>query len=282
MQLAALLGADVETDTAFAAVVLLDVEVHVSELRADALRHEPAVRIARRRVLDLDDIGALIGEHRAGSGDEHPLRKLEDSHALEYPGLHRRLSRRRHQIFADSLLRYTPDRRPVRLNVGANARHHSSRHSRRVVPGEAPRVEVVPPGLDAAVLDLEDPARPQLGQLTAKGHTVQSLVHDDPVVGDLEEDLVGPAGDISEPLRELANAVAADRRREGPVVPHRVLGAGSDELVGVAVAPTAAGTRGQVHRWRASVGSCSCVRAVRLEPPFRPALGFSGSYFDNE
>ena len=106
-----------------------------------------------------------------------------------------------------------------------------------VVRGEAPRVEVVPPGLDAAVLDLEDAARPQLGQLAAERHSIQPFVHDDPVVGDLEEDLVGPAGDIRELLRELADAVAADRGREGPVVPHRVLGAGRDELVGVTLLP---------------------------------------------
>ena len=59
-ELAALVGADVETDTALAAVVLLDVEVDGTELRADALRHEPAIRITRRRVLDLDDVGTLV------------------------------------------------------------------------------------------------------------------------------------------------------------------------------------------------------------------------------
>ena len=111
-------------------------------------------------------------------------------------------------------------------------------HSAAVrTPAEAPGVEVVAPRLDAAILDLEDAARPQLGELTVERHVVQSLVHDGSIVGDLEQDLVRSARDIGELLRELADAVLADRRREWSVVPHRVLGARRNELVDVALLP---------------------------------------------
>ena len=67
-------------------------------------------------------------------------------------------------------------------------------------------------------------------------HTA-TLVHDDVVTGDLQEDLVRTAGDICELLRELADAVASDRGREWTVVPHRILRARGNEPLDVTLLP---------------------------------------------
>lgn len=73
---------DVDADASLAAVGVLDqrmaVGVHLEAAHVD----EPALGVAPHRMLDLDHIGAPVGEDRAGSRDEGELSYLEDTNAL--------------------------------------------------------------------------------------------------------------------------------------------------------------------------------------------------------
>src|SRR2546422_631573 len=72
-----------------AGVGLLAHEVAAAGGRDEAGGHEPALRVAARRVLDLDPVGAPAGEHGARRRHEPPLRDLDDAHAREdlaHPG----------------------------------------------------------------------------------------------------------------------------------------------------------------------------------------------------
>ena len=75
-------GAQVEGDGALAAIGERDRQVDPARARADALRHQPAVRVALWSI-DTNDVGAPIGQQRTGDGDEHPLGELDDPHALK-------------------------------------------------------------------------------------------------------------------------------------------------------------------------------------------------------
>ena len=83
-QVATLGGSDVEADAPLAAVVHLHRLVHPARAEPeDALAHEAAVAITGDRVLDLDHVGAPVGEQRAACGHEHELRELDDTDAFE-------------------------------------------------------------------------------------------------------------------------------------------------------------------------------------------------------
>ena len=84
-QIATLGRSDVEADAALAAVVHLHRLIHAARREPeDALAHEAAVPVTRDRVLDLDHVGAPVGEQRAARGHEHELGELDDTHALEH------------------------------------------------------------------------------------------------------------------------------------------------------------------------------------------------------
>ena len=84
-QLAPLVRAHVEADAALATVRELHRLVHAAVGDPqDPLAHEAAVAVAGDGVLDLDDVGAPVGEQRARHGDEEELRELHDAHAVEH------------------------------------------------------------------------------------------------------------------------------------------------------------------------------------------------------
>ena len=47
---------------------------------------EPPLGVAGHRVLDLDDVGPPVDEHRPAGGDEHPAGDLDDADAVERSG----------------------------------------------------------------------------------------------------------------------------------------------------------------------------------------------------
>ena len=71
--------AQIEAETLLATVRVLEKSVHVGGHRRDAGRGEPAHRVATADVLDLDHLGAEVGERRRCGGHERVLGDLEDS-----------------------------------------------------------------------------------------------------------------------------------------------------------------------------------------------------------
>ena len=75
-------GAEVEGDRALAPIGQGHGQVHPAAVGADALGGEAPVRVALG-ALDPDDVGAPVGEQRAGDGHEHPLGQLDDPDPVE-------------------------------------------------------------------------------------------------------------------------------------------------------------------------------------------------------
>ncbi len=75
---------DVDADAALAAVGVLDQRMAVGVELEPAHVDEAALGVAAHWVLDLDDVGAPVGEYRAGRGHEGELRYLEDANALHH------------------------------------------------------------------------------------------------------------------------------------------------------------------------------------------------------
>jgi len=74
-------GLQVKRDALLVAV--RELERVVDGTAADAGQDEAAIAVATDRVLDLDDLGAPVGEQRTGHRNEDPLRELDDANALE-------------------------------------------------------------------------------------------------------------------------------------------------------------------------------------------------------
>ena len=70
-------------DAALAAVGLLDEVVDSPCAGDDPGADQATLRITGFGVLDLDDVGTPVGEHRAGGGNERPGRQLDDADATE-------------------------------------------------------------------------------------------------------------------------------------------------------------------------------------------------------
>jgi hypothetical protein len=75
---------EVDADAPLVAAEVLDEEVPSRRAGHEAGRDEAAHRIARARVLDLDDVGAPVAEDRRGGRNEAPVRHLDDPHAREH------------------------------------------------------------------------------------------------------------------------------------------------------------------------------------------------------
>ena len=71
-----------EADAALAPVGVLHERLERARGRAAGADVQAALGVAGDGVLDLDDVGAPVGEHRAGRGREGELRHLDDLHAL--------------------------------------------------------------------------------------------------------------------------------------------------------------------------------------------------------
>ena len=80
---AAVVVAQVDRDAALVAVELLEEDVEALDVRDDAQLRVVPQRIARR-ALDLDDVGAPVGEDRGGRRHEALFRDLEHVHAVEH------------------------------------------------------------------------------------------------------------------------------------------------------------------------------------------------------
>ena len=80
-QLTAAVGREVEGDRALPPVGDLEHEVHAAGAGHESRRHQTALRVAALRVLDLDDVGAPLGEHRARDRHERPRRHLDDANS---------------------------------------------------------------------------------------------------------------------------------------------------------------------------------------------------------
>ena len=78
--------AEVEAEALLATVRVLEESVHVGGHRRHAGRGEPAHRVAAADVLDLDHLGAEVGERRRCGRHERVLRHLENSYAFQDPG----------------------------------------------------------------------------------------------------------------------------------------------------------------------------------------------------
>ena len=76
-QLAPLVGRDVEPDGTLPAVGDLEHEVDAVAARNETRGHEAPLRVTAGRMLDLDDVGAPLREHRARDRDERPRRHLD-------------------------------------------------------------------------------------------------------------------------------------------------------------------------------------------------------------
>ena len=85
-QFLALRRGDVDADAALAAVGVLDQRVAVRVELDAAHVEEAALGVAAHRMLDLDHVGAPVGEDRARGGHEGELRHFEDPHALHHLG----------------------------------------------------------------------------------------------------------------------------------------------------------------------------------------------------
>ena len=88
----AVVRGEVEAEAALAAVRVLEQHVHVARDRGHTRRLESAHRVAALDVLDLDDLGAPVGEECRRRGHERVLRDLEDADAVQDRG-HRWLPR---------------------------------------------------------------------------------------------------------------------------------------------------------------------------------------------
>ena len=76
---------DVDADAALAPVGMLHQRVAL-RIDLDAAHiEEAALGVTAHRVLDLDDVGAPVGEDRSCGRDERELRNLEDPKALPLP-----------------------------------------------------------------------------------------------------------------------------------------------------------------------------------------------------
>ena len=83
-ELLAFLGRDVDADGALAPVGVLDHRIDDRvELGAGDRKHA-ALRIAAHGMLDLDDVGAPVGQHGTGSRDEDELCHFQHSYALHH------------------------------------------------------------------------------------------------------------------------------------------------------------------------------------------------------
>ena len=74
----------VDADAALTAVRVLDQRVPVRVQLKTAHIDEAALRVSAYGVLDLDHVGAPVGEDGTRGGDERELRNFEDSHALHH------------------------------------------------------------------------------------------------------------------------------------------------------------------------------------------------------
>lgn len=77
-RLPSLHGLEVERDALFPAVILLHRQIRRSDFAAVA-HAQRTIRIAASGGLDLDDLGALIGQQHAGARHEHVLSELNDA-----------------------------------------------------------------------------------------------------------------------------------------------------------------------------------------------------------
>ena len=118
--LAAAFRREIDPEAALAPVRLLPHEVE-ADRRQQARGDEAALRIARHRVLDLDHVGAPVGEHAARRRHEPPLRDLENTHAFER--FHHDQAPQRFQWVIDAA-GWTRQRKPAR-----RARTHQSTSS---------------------------------------------------------------------------------------------------------------------------------------------------------
>src|SRR5262249_35065664 len=75
--------ADVDADAALPAVRLLHHEVDAAGVGEEAGGHQAPLRVAGDGMLDFDDVGAPVGQHRPGRRHEPPLRDLDDAHPRE-------------------------------------------------------------------------------------------------------------------------------------------------------------------------------------------------------
>ena len=76
----------VQADAALAAVGLLDEMVDAAGASDDPGADQAALRVTGFGMLDLDDVGAPVGQHRAGGGDERPGGELDDADPAENVG----------------------------------------------------------------------------------------------------------------------------------------------------------------------------------------------------
>jgi hypothetical protein len=80
--LEAVVGREVEGQALLAAVRVLEQDVDVGAHDGEPAGREAPHGVAALDVLDLDDLGAPVGEQRGGRGDEGVLGDLEDPDAL--------------------------------------------------------------------------------------------------------------------------------------------------------------------------------------------------------
>ena len=73
-------------DAAFAPVRLLDEVVHPAGAGDDPGADQATLRVTGLGVLDLDDVGAPVGEHGTGRGNERPRRQFDDADPAENVG----------------------------------------------------------------------------------------------------------------------------------------------------------------------------------------------------
>jgi hypothetical protein len=107
--LEALLGGEVETQALLAPVRVLEQHVDAAAHDREAARGEAPHGVAALDVLDLDDLGAPVGEERRRRGDERVLGDLEYADALHDCGHDPSLSERQY----DRVVRWCA-RRPRR------------------------------------------------------------------------------------------------------------------------------------------------------------------------
>jgi len=82
--LAPAVGAEIEPEAAFVAAAVLDEEVEAVGAGNDAGADQAAQRIAAGGMLDLDDLGAPVGNHRPGTGHEEPFCHFDQADPVEH------------------------------------------------------------------------------------------------------------------------------------------------------------------------------------------------------